>query len=30
MKETFKPEICLNLPSELFKYLEYVKRLKFD
>ncbi|CAD8194947.1 unnamed protein product [Paramecium pentaurelia] len=30
MKETFKPETCINLPPELTKYMEYVKRLKFD
>ncbi|CAD8119920.1 unnamed protein product [Paramecium sonneborni] len=30
MKEAFKPETYINLPSELSKYLEYVRRLKFD
>ncbi|CAD8190127.1 unnamed protein product [Paramecium pentaurelia] len=30
MKEAFKPETYINLPPELSKYMEYVKRLKFD
>ncbi|CAD8209102.1 unnamed protein product [Paramecium octaurelia] len=30
MKEAFKPETYINLPPELSKYLEYVRRLKFD
>ncbi|CAD8118344.1 unnamed protein product [Paramecium sonneborni] len=30
MKEAFKPEAYFNLPPELSKYIEYVKRLKFD
>ncbi|CAD8208956.1 unnamed protein product [Paramecium octaurelia] len=30
MKEVFKPEICINLPLELIKYIKYVQRLKFD
>ena len=30
MKEAFKPETYINLPPELPKYFEYVRRLKFD
>ncbi|CAD8201251.1 unnamed protein product [Paramecium pentaurelia] len=30
MKEAFRPESYINLPPELSKYLEYVRRLKFD
>lgn len=30
MKEGFRPETYINLPPELSKYLEYVRRLKFD
>ncbi|CAD8105471.1 unnamed protein product [Paramecium primaurelia] len=30
MKETFRPETYINLPPELPKYLEYVRKLKFD
>ncbi|CAD8191585.1 unnamed protein product [Paramecium octaurelia] len=30
LKEAFKPETYINLPPELPKYMEYVKRLKFD
>ncbi|CAD8124206.1 unnamed protein product [Paramecium sonneborni] len=30
MKESFQPETYINLPPELTKYMEYVKRLKFD
>lgn len=30
MKEAFKPENYVNLPLEISKYLEYVKRLQFE